>query len=89
MKITKRIVTEEQIEVSFPHYSKDSICHWYKVISENKMIKIFSDTMLEYGTIELTEYCIYSAFDDRTTKITEKEFNEKFYEVCTNITNNL
>jgi hypothetical protein len=89
MKITKRIVKDEEIEVSLPHYSKDGICHWYKVISENKMIKIFSDTILEYGTVELTEYCIYTAFDERTTEITEKEFNDKFYEVSTIITNNL
>jgi hypothetical protein len=89
MKITKRTVTKEEIEVSFPHYSKDNVCHWYKVISEDKMIKIFSDTLLEYGSIDLTEYCIYNAFDDRTTEITEKEFNDKFYEVNTIITNNL
>jgi hypothetical protein len=89
MKITKRIVTEEQIEVKFPYYSTDNICHWYKVISENKMIKIFSNSYAEYCSIDLTEYCIYNAFDEKNTEITEKEFNEKFYEVSTIITNNI
>jgi hypothetical protein len=89
MKITKRTVTEEQIEVSFPHYSTDNICHWYKVISENQMVKIFSDSYSEYCSIDLTQYCIFNAFDKRCTILTEKEFNEKFYEVCTIITNNL
>jgi hypothetical protein len=89
MTITKTITQKVEIEVQFPYYSKDNICHWYKAISETKMIKIFSNTSGEYGSIDLTEYCIYSAFDERTTQITEKEFNDKFYEVTTNITNNL
>jgi hypothetical protein len=89
MKITKRTVTKEEIEVSFPHYSTDNICHWYKVISEDKMIKIFSNSYEEYCSIDLTQYCIYAAFDDKATEITEKEFNDKFYEVSTIITNNL
>jgi hypothetical protein len=89
MKITKRIVTEQQIEVSFPHYSTDNVCHWYKVISEDKMIKIFSDSFAEYCSIDLTQYCISNAFDEKCTILTEKEFNDKFYEVNTIITNNL
>jgi hypothetical protein len=67
MKITKRTVTKEEIEVSFPHYSTDNICHWYKVISEDKMIKIFSNSYSEYCSIDLTQYCIYNAFDERNS----------------------
>ena len=89
MKMTKTTVIKEEIEVSFPHYSTDNICHWYKAISEDKMIKIYCGLSKEYCAIDLTEYCIYNAFDERTTVITEKEFNEKFYEVNTIITNNI
>jgi hypothetical protein len=88
MKITRRITKEEQIEVQFPHYSKDDVCHWYKVISENKMIKIYSGSE-GYCSLDLTEYNISSAFEDTKTIITEQEFNEKYNEVLNIITNNL
>jgi hypothetical protein len=88
MIITKRKVTEEQIEVNFPHYSTDGICHWYKAISEYKMIKIFIGSG-GYCTVDLTEYNVYNAFDDKCTIITEQDFLEKFNEAMTNITENI
>jgi hypothetical protein len=88
MKITKTITQKVEIEVQFPYYSKDNICHWYKAISENKMIKIFSGSD-GYCSVDLSEYNIASAFDERCTVITEQEFNEKYNETITNITNNL
>jgi hypothetical protein len=89
MIITRRSVTEEQIEVSFPHYSTDNICHWYKAISETKMIKIYSGNDKEYCSIDLTEYNIWMAFDDKCSVISEKEFNDKFYEVSFTMTTQL
>ena len=89
MKITKTITQKVEIEVQFPYYSKDNVCHWYKVISEDKMVKIFRETYSEYCSIDLTQYCIANAFDERCTVITEQEFNEKYNETITNITNNL
>ena len=86
MIITTRKVTEEQIEVTFPHYSTDGICHWYKAISEDKMIKIFIGSG-GYCTVDLTEYNIYNAFDERCTLITEQDFLKKFNEATTNMTN--
>jgi hypothetical protein len=86
MIITKKTVVEEKIEVNFPYYSTDGICHWYKAISETQMLKIFIGSG-GYYTVELTEYNIYTAFEDRCTPITEQVFNEKFYEATTNMTN--
>jgi hypothetical protein len=86
MIITKRKVTEEKIEVTFPYYSTDSICHWYKAIDEHRLLKIFIGSG-GYYTVELTEYNISAAFDDRCIEIAEQVFNEKFYEATTNMTN--
>jgi len=40
-----------------------------------------------YCTVDLTEYNIYNAFDERCTLITEQDFLEKFNEATTNMTN--
>jgi hypothetical protein len=88
MKITKTILVAEEIEVIMPYYAKDNICHWYKVISDKKMIKIFSDSD-GYGSIDLTQYGIGTVFSDNYIEITEKEFNDKFYETSHNLTTNL
>ena len=88
MKITRRITKEEQIEVQFPHYSTDNICHWYKAISEEVIIKIFSGSG-GYCTIDLSEYNIQTAFEEKNTIITEEEFKAKYVEVLQNITNQL
>lgn len=88
MKITKTTTVKEEIEVTFPHYSKDNVCHWYKAISEDKMIKIFHGSN-DYCTVDFTEYNIWSAFDEKCVKITEKEFNDKFFDVVAIMSNNI
>ena len=88
MFITTKVTTEQQIEVTLPYYAKDNICHWYKVISENRMIMIFKGKD-RYVSVDLTEYCINSAFDDTSTEITQKEFNDKFNEVNKIIMNHI
>lgn len=88
MKIIKRTVINEEIEVTFPHYSTDSICHWYKAISEDKLIKVFIGSG-GYSTVDLTQYNVHAAFDERCTMITEQGFLEKFNEAMTNIRENI
>lgn len=88
MRITKRITAEVEIEVQFPYYSKDNVCHWYKAISETKMVKIYSSNQ-GYCCLDLTEFNISAAFEDTNTVITEEEFNDKYNEVLNKINNNL
>jgi hypothetical protein len=87
MIIKTKVTTEQQIEVTLPYYAKDNICHWYKVIAEDKMIKLFSGHNDKFCCVDFNEYNVDSAFSDKNVKITEQEFNDKFYAVVTNITN--
>lgn len=79
-KIIKKHVTEEEVEVELPYYSKN-ICFAYKVISKEKSIKVcFSAT--DFG---IKESYASMAFGDDMEKCTEEEFDNRFSEVSTRL----
>ena len=73
MKITVTESTEKEVEVSLPAYRK-SICHFYRVLSEDDCI-IITDLGGHYG-INQTQSS--TAFRDTNVESSEAEFNEAF-----------
>lgn len=67
LKVTETKVKE--VEVELPLYRK-SICHFWKVISENKSIKV-TDLFNNY---EIASQNYTSAFDNDNEDSTEEEF---------------
>jgi hypothetical protein len=83
--LTEKTETTREIEVILPYYSKAPLdLFYYKVVSENYMVKL-TDCSNDY-CIETTKYTITSAFYDDRIVITEEEFNNKFNELLTKIT---
>lgn len=76
MEITIKQTTTKtkKVNIELPYYSKYKDLFYYKVIAENRMIKLVNaDGNL---TIESTEYCLESPFNSDCKQITESEFNE-------------
>ena len=88
MKIT--IETTEKItkelEVKLPYYSRYNNLFYYKVITENSMLKVTNQNSKEFQA-ELTKYLIDSAFREGTTEIDSAEFNKVLNEVTQNLIN--
>lgn len=77
--ILKEEKIQKEIQVELPYFATDGVCHWYKVISEHQMLKVFvgaSDCALE-----ITEYNIKSVFADDKKEVAESEFLNQFNKV--------
>lgn len=76
MEITIKKTVEEKVKINLPAYVK-SVCHFYKVISENKAIQV---TTLE-GHQSINETSPVVAFSNTKEESTEAEFNNAFNQI--------
>ena len=76
MEITIKKTVEEKVQITLPAYIK-GVCHFYKVISENKAIQV---TTLE-GHQSINETSPIVAFSNTKEKCTKEEFNNAFNQI--------
>jgi hypothetical protein len=79
MKITITKTVEETHELELPAYRKN-ICYYYKIISETEAIQV---CFAEYSKKQISESYTTSALSLATEIGTQEEFDAKFNEVFT------
>ena len=68
----------EEIEISLPHYVKDGICHFYKVVSETDYLQVYAT---EYGIGSISGGNSPFRFNSKTLPSSAEEFNAAFERV--------
>lgn len=72
IKIKKEIVEVYQLEL--PYYVSDGICHWYQILSEDKVTQI---TCGEYVQPSISSVWVEHALSGQQVPSSREEFCEK------------
>lgn len=88
MKIKKTTISETEIEVNLPYFSKD-LDTYYCVVSEDEIINV---TWREYTHLKPSVYIsvtsmVSNATSDRAKPITQKEFEDIYDKASDYLTN--
>lgn len=76
VEVTKQV--KEVVEMSLPMYLRTNSIHFYKIISEEKVVQVCQS---KFGNNSITEVSVNVAFHGNWEMITEEEFETAFYKV--------
>ena len=75
IKIKRNVVSETEFEITLPYYTKDN-CHFFKIYSESKCIKVYD--IEPYGCGISIEHSSLAFSSDNIEKCTEAEFLDAY-----------